>query len=265
MTVQQATVTAINTASNIADIKAIEQALATSQPIGHKSEVVTKRQASGTNKLAVKDREAAKVDAKNAILGHSMMQIGEAIGYYSIEQAIAQTDVITTITELLKLAMKNGLEVGMLKASTKNSPRECYDCLVNALQGVRSEVEMKPISDATRDNYLSRIRAYVRDRGANPLDLFGNLATKAKKAAEAAKSTAPEAGDASEDIEVADDVDTKDVSQRQLVAAKGLPSLHAFLKEWITQNDVGIVAEKYRLMVQDVIGQIEVVLPKELK
>jgi hypothetical protein len=149
----------------------------------------------------------------------------------------------------------NGLTVVMLKAPTKNEPRECYTCLVDALQAVRIGAGLKPLKDSTRDNYLSRIRAFVKARGAEPLDLFGNLAVK--KAEQERKLAVKGEPGSSED---SGDVDTKP-QQRELVAARGIPALHAFLTEWNSQNAEGTVAEKYRKMVGDMLGLIESDLP----
>lgn len=227
--------------------------LVTTQP-----NVVTKRATPSTKKLDKVQRDAAKEESKYASLGDAMMQVGESIGYYSVEHDIAQETTIGVVSTILKDAMKQGLEVAMLKAPTKSEPRECYTCLVTALQAVRTAAGLTPLKDATRDNYLSRIRAFVKARGAEPLDLFGNIAVKKAEQDRKLNKTAKPV-DSADAGDGADTDSSKDSDATP--TARGIPALHAFLTEWTKQNDVGMVVEKYRKMVADMVNAIETDLP----
>lgn len=221
-----------------------------------KSDVVARRAAPGAKKLDKTQRDEAKNNARYTSLGAAMHEIGESIGYYSIEHDFAQETVISAVSNVLKNAMKQGLEVAMLKAPTKAEPRECYTCLVDALQGVRSAAGLPPLKDATRDNYLSRIRAFVKARGAEPLDLFGNLAVKkAEQDRKLNKVAAASGTDSAEGTASERGNDTPKVDM------KGIPALHSHLVAWLASNEVGHVVEKYRKMVQDMVGVLEADLP----
>lgn len=208
-------------------------------------------------------RDTAKQNAKFGNIGDAMQDIGIELATYTIDKELAQADLRAYVESALRTAMKkHGLQVEMLKASTKNKTYEAYDCLVNALQGTRIAAGMKPLADATRDNYMSRIKAFVRDRGANPLDLFGNYAVKA--AAEKKKAAAKVAAAPAESSEGASDTQdapsTEEADNARMQALRGLKPLNEFLLAWIDANDVGAVAEKYRVMVSDLQKQLGAVL-----
>lgn len=237
---------------------------------GHKSAVATKRSAPSNKSLSHVSRAQAKADQVAGSIGDAMQVIGETIGYYTVEKDTLQADTTAVVQKFLKQSMKQGLTVAMLKAPSKANPSECYVALVGALQTVRTSAGLKPLADATRDNYMSRIRNFVRDAGVNPLDLFGNLATTAKKeedkkVVEQAKEITAKLALAKPESEEDEDQELSEDTGKQFTG--GIPALHAMLKQWHTANDVGLVAEKYRAMVADMINLIETELPfvKEAK
>lgn len=230
---------------------------------GHKSAVVAKRSAPSSKSLSQVNRDKAKADQVSGSIGDAMQQIGETIGYYTVEKELLQSDTLAAVQSYLKQAMKHGLTVAMLKAPTKLNPSECYTCLVDALQSVRKASGLKPLADATRDNYLSRIRSYIRDCGANPLDLFGNIAMKAKKEADQktvaqAKAITATLALATPEPEEVEEPEVIEATDKEFI---GVPALHTLLNKWHKQNDVGMVAEKYRVMVADFLKMMENELP----
>lgn len=203
-------------------------------------------------------------DAKAQLLGSTMSNVGELIGVYTAAQETDQADTVGQVSEFLKDAMRQGLTVEMLKAPTKIAPRECYTALVDALQLARQVQGLKAISDATRDNYLSRIRAYVRDRGANPLDLFGNLA--AAKAEKERKLAAKESSKSEKAASIGEenDADDKPVSPGNSSGSivvrdtRGAPALAAYLATWIEDNTGTVALEKLLQMAGDLLTQVNV-------
>lgn len=253
-----------NTAQTTSNVIATSYAAAT--PIYDLAKAaVTTQEAPKTkkNKLSATDRKADKTNAKYASIGDMMQEAGIEIGTYTAYKDSLQSSVVEHVTTLLKSAMKQGLDVNMLKAPTKDTPREAYTCLVDAMNAARVSAGMKELDVRVRDNYMSKIRAFVKDRGANPLDLFGNLATKAKKVAAKSTSSAPVAtqGDTG-GKDVGASPAGKTVSFTTKEAFKGLPALQAFLTEWLAVNPVNSVEGTLRDMVVDVEIELSSVLTK---
>lgn len=209
-------------------------------------------------KLSKAERDAEAADKKAATLGDIMQRVGDELGAYTVEHDLLQIDVRTSIEEHLRTAMKMGLEVAMLKAPTKAEPRECYTCLVDALNAQRRGAGLKLLSDATRDNYMTRIRAFVRDRGANPLDLFGNLAVKAKKeAAKQAAQPAPAASSEAETDDAVEEVASKPaVSHASAEKLFGATPLAQFLTAWVAENQTNVAAGKFVAMATDMLNAL---------
>lgn len=208
-----------------------------------------------------------KVSAENKRLGNigdALQQVGETIGYYSVETDMLKADVRLAVEEHLKFALSRGLTVEMLKAPSSKNPGECWTAIVDALQGVRESAGLDPLKDSTRDNYLSRIRNFVRDRAANPLDLFGNFAVKkAKGAGEKSSLQSEKSQDEEVSTNTEQEVPASPDAGKQF--AGGVPALYASLKNWSDSNDAGMVAEKYRKMVADLMGMIEAELGEFIK
>lgn len=184
------------------------------------------------SKLAAIERVNNIEREQGAIASH-MASIGMSMGAYGVETELLQCDVLSSVENALREAMKLGLVVEHLKAKA-----DCYNILVGNWQDFRVEAGRAPLSTGTRDNYMSRIRKFVQDRGANPLDLFGNLAVKEaktkNKSSNAAKTAASEPSQApakSATQEIVNDLD-----QVQLLPMLGAPCLVAYLEKWIECN-----------------------------
>lgn len=184
-------------------------------------------------KLAAIER-VNKIEREQGTIASHMTSIGMAMGAFQVESEFMQLDVLSHVENALREAMKLGLVIEHLKAKA-----DCYNLIVTNWNDFRVEAGRAPLSTGTRDNYMSRIRKFVQDRGANPLDLFGNLAVKeAKKQAsksnssKAPKSTANEQQapkSATQEI-------TADIDQVQLLPMLGAPCLVAYLEKWIECN-----------------------------
>lgn len=170
--------------------------------------------------------DATKSNNNDAHIGLMLCEAGETLGAYTVMAQQDSTTCLESMTASLTLAMSDGLTVDMLKAG-----RAAYTALVDSFQNVRTANGMTQLTNATRDNYLSRIRNFVRDRGANPLDVFGNLKAaeqKAAKKAEAAVAVVAESKPVAAPQAVVADV--------ELPAFNGLAPLQKFLTAWTSAN-----------------------------
>lgn len=185
-------------------------------------------------KLAAMER-VSKIEREQGTIASHMTSIGMAMGSFQVESEFLQVDVLAHVENALREAMKLGLVIEHLKAKA-----DCYTLIVNNWNDFRVGAGRAPLSTGARDNYMSKIRKFVQDRGANPLDLFGNLATKAKKQASkstssnATKSTTSEANQAP--VKSATQEITNDLSQIELLPMLGAPCLVAYLEKWIECN-----------------------------
>lgn len=209
--------------------------------------------------LSAKVRGTSKANQKAATIGDLVQRIGDEIGHFSADQDIGRGMLQETIEGLLRDAMKAGLTVEMLKAPTKASPQECYVALVDAINAPRVAIGLDALKNSVRDNYLSKIRAFLKARGAEPLDLFGNRA-KAGKFNPAKKVTASAEADESEAERVTlrtVSFNTKQGTDESLI---GLPALQKFLNAWIDANGEGKVKASFVEMVADLRDEIAEVL-----
>lgn len=255
------------TVSNIAATTSnvIGEAAATETPVS--TQPAAKPAKSKKVKLSAVERELAKKNATYATVGDAMAAIGDEIGAYTADKELMQSEVLLDVARHLRAAMKLGLEVNMLKAPTKDMPRECYTILVDAINAPRLSAGMDELKPATRDNYLSRIRAFVKARGAVDLDLFGNLRTKELKAvkkAAPAKSTPVDSDGAEpseEELATSRTVsfNAKSGTPENLI---GLPALNAYMLQWLEANPVGTIAGQYRDMAVDMQKAMAEVLAK---
>lgn len=170
--------------------------------------------------------DATRANNNDAHIGLMLCEAGETLGAYTVMAQQDSTTCLESMTASLTLAMSDGLTVDMLKAG-----RAAYTALVESFQNVRTANGMTQLTNATRDNYASRIRSFVRDRGANPLDVFGNLKAaeqKAAKKAEAAVAVVAESKPVAAPQAVVADV--------ELPAFNGLAPLQKFLTAWTSAN-----------------------------
>jgi hypothetical protein len=185
--------------------------------------------------LSATTRKQAVADDVAARQGVAISTIGEMIGNYSTSTEFDKADLVANISSVLVAAMKDDdLQAEDLKAPSNSNPGELWTVLVDSINAPRLANELPELATGTRDNYLSRIRAFLRARGAEPLDLFGNFAVKKAKAEAAAAQQAKEAVDKAKDSseesgEVAD--------KNAVVNAKGPVALRDFLAAFIVQND----------------------------
>jgi hypothetical protein len=212
--------------------------------------------------LSSKARKQQEAGAKAASIGDTIARIGDEIGHYTVDHDLAKGQLQETVESLLRVAMEQGLVAEMLKAPTKKEPRECYTLLVDAMNAPRIANDMPELKNTARDNYMSRIRKFVEARGAVPLDLFGNYATKAAKST----STKSSANDTSDEDETATKNSAgtgpavKRGTSEQLI---GLPALQRFLAAWMDANPCdskNAALAEVRDMVADVNEHIEDIL-----
>lgn len=174
--------------------------------------------------------DATRANNNDAHIGLMLCEAGETLGAYTVMAQQDSTTCLESMTASLTLAMSDGLTVDMLKAG-----RAAYTALVESFQNVRTANGMTQLTNATRDNYASRIRSFVRDRGANPLDVFGNLKSaeqKAAKKAEAAVAVAVAVVAESTPVAAPQAV----VADVELPAFNGLAPLQKFLAAWTSAN-----------------------------
>lgn len=208
--------------------------------------------------------EQAEAQAKLAALTSSLKSVGTDLGKYISRVSRERGKLIETVKAGIDIAMQEGLAVDMLKAPTKTKAMPCYTALVSSLEKAAGA----NYDPRIRDNYISKIRAYVKDRGANELDLFGNIA--AAKARDAAKlqatpvsGTEPNGGDNGDEDSDDEAVPVKKgVTNQLLPKLEGLKPLHEFMVAWLAANPAGKVAGKYRDMVVDIDKEIADVLSK---
>ena len=179
-----------------------------------------------------------KKDTDNQI-NISLCAAGNALGSYTTSDLGARTTCAEAMTAALKGAISAGLTVEMLKAGLP-----AYVALVDAIQSVRLSNKVAPLADATRDNYVSRIRSFVKDT-TKPLDIFGNLRAAAM-ALTSSKSATPKAKKQG----AIDIVKTVEI--------KGVAPLGKFLAAWIELNDGSQALLQIRKMAQDLLSQVNV-------
>lgn len=209
--------------------------------------------------LANIDLIAAEQNAQS--IGTLMAEAGETLGSYSVMSSEIQITAQSQIAQAISDAMKKGLTVEMLKAKTP-----CYIAFVESVQSVRAANDLTPLSDATRDNYLSRIRKFVSARGAVPLDLFGNAAAAKQKAerkvAEIKGNVIKVAKDKAVDIELDDSRNNSgDLDAYKIVRVEhGAPCLAAFLAHWVELNNGNTGLTKIAVMSKDLLNQINIAI-----
>lgn len=218
----------------------------------------TKPRAAKTN-LFAKVRTDKKADTKAADIGDLVAQIGDEIGHYSADADIAKGSLLQHVESLLRKAMDAGLTDEMLKAPTKIEPRECYVLLVDAINAPRLANGLEELKSSVRDNYMSKMRAFLRSRGAEALDLFGNIAKTKAKAASKTSEPEPEADEAEADEAEQATSRTKSPASKSGAPAHliGLPAVHAFLTEWVAANPAGTISAEWRDKIIDLNDELE--------
>lgn len=203
-------------------------------------------------KISAAERAVVEENEKFGNIGDTLQELGSEIGHYMVDKELAQESLLDVVSALLLRAMEQGLTVDMLKAPSKSNPGECFIAIVDGINAARIGAGKGELATGARDNYMTRIRAFVRDRGANPLDLFGNLAVKAAKTRTPRQPSAPS--------EPSDDTlqrETESTPSPDSVSGKdgslfGLVPLNAFLIQWLDANPAGTIKTKI-----DYIGMVE--------
>lgn len=223
--------------------------------------LVTADQSAAIAGVIVAAQTAAKQSDMEVIVTN-LNAAGNAIGKYVKSQEKARGALTAAVSGFLSEAMTAGLTVDMLKAPSKAAPQACYVAIVSSMEKARGT----ELSAAVRDNYMSKIRAFVKDRGANALDLFGNLANAAK--AKAARSPQTPSGvtavvDAEKLTEQNSGSPANKAVQRGVEEKLiGVIPLHQFLGAWLTANPVGSVAGDYRDQAVELHAALSAVLKK---
>lgn len=208
--------------------------------------------------LTAKARKQAQENERLATIGDLVQRIGDEIGHFTADKELAQDQLQVLVGNLLTDAMNAGLTVEMLKAPTKASPQECYVALVDAINAPRVAIGLPELKNSVRDNYLSRIRSFLKSRGAEPLDLFGNIAKAKAKAA--AKSDASEADEGDEAERVTARTVSFNAKQGTDESLIGLPALQKFLNAWIDANGEGKVKASFVQMAVDLRDEVAEIL-----
>lgn len=135
-----------------------------------------------------------KEDQRCAALGAILSQVGDQIGHYEAEKGQLDIDVIVEVKALLDRGMKEyGLTEEDTYKGTKKEPNPVWHMMVDAMNAPRIAAGLPELGTGTRDNYMSRIRQYLKDRGATPLDLHGSIAKE--KAMQALRAAAEKSKD----------------------------------------------------------------------
>lgn len=205
------------------------------------------------SKQSLSSVKNAKANKQANILGVAAAELGDMLGNYVCEARIAGATVECMVKAKLDYMMLNGLTVDdsidMLKAPNKNNPGELYCIMVEAMNAplwahAMIELDVESLTDeqrtkfgmakGRRDKYMSKCRAYIRNRGTMPLDLHDNAyRNKAKdKAKQPAKS--------SDEKPAAQPVAANEPKQVSFVASNdepikpiGLAALRDFLASWV--------------------------------
>lgn len=210
------------------------------------------------SKQSLKSIDKLTSIANDQAIGLCLVAAGESLGAYTTSDTWERTTCASVMDKALRSAMDLGLTVDALKAG-----KQGYLAFVDSIQNVRIANGMEPLVNATRDNYMSRIRTFVSARGAEPLDVFGNLkaaaqkAERERKAAEAKKLTG-DTIDAAKESSDETESDPVTITQPKVVELRGAPALGQFLAAWIEGNDGNNALLKIRTMAEDLLNQINV-------
>jgi len=177
-------------------------------------------------KVSLQSVDQLAINQNNEAINTLLSSAGGALGKYMSAEFKSRETCLSKMDTALRQAMDLGLVVDHLKAGKKK-----YTAIVDSIQTARTASGLEPLASATRDNYLSRIRTFVSARGAEPLDVFGNLKAAAQE----------------------DNLLYEDKSLR------GAPALGAFLRDWIDENDGNNALLKIRTIAQDLLNQINIV------
>jgi len=226
----------------------------------------TKAAAAATHPAVKQKLSAASRQAtKEQTIGSLMCEVGETWGNYSVLAEDLQATAEQQMQDALVAAKKLGLTKAMLKAGA-----DCYNALVNTMQAVRAANGLKTLGDATRDNYLSRIRNFV-DGKDKQLDLFGNKKVKeAKKAGTFGKTkrAARPEGNSSDATTPQPTSATLDASQQAAQSKvddvvrekslRGAEPLGRMLAAWIEANETNAALANVRKMAGDLLNTVNI-------
>jgi hypothetical protein len=185
-------------------------------------------------------------EANDARIGALIADAGDSIGVYTVGLDLDQASTISSVEAAVRDAIALGLTCDkesatgdMLKAPSKTNPGELWTVFVDAINAPRMANGLPELAKGARDNYLSRIRAFVRARGADSLDLYGNIQAAKLRAAAAAKQ--PAAVNAGDDDATGDDTTPVSAHVRGAAANDestytGAAALAAFLSKFVDAN-----------------------------
>ena len=190
-----------------------------------------------------------KIEQEQVTIASLLTSVGMHIGALETETELLRIEAQVHIEQSLREAMKLGLQESMLSGRTVGGKKEdCYMLIVSNMQDFRVGAGLAALSDKVRDNYLCKIRAFVRDRGANKLDLYGNEANKARNAnagkgkGSAGKSAASSVGNNNPQPI------SEDAAYGNLA---GVPVLLKFMNEWLAVNSNVAALNDFTLAAQD--------------
>lgn len=188
-----------------------------------------------------------KIEQEQVTIASLLTSVGMHIGALETETELLRIEAQVHIEQSLREAMKLGLQESMLSGRTVGGKKEdCYMLIVSNMQDFRVGAGLAALSDKVRDNYLCKIRAFVRDRGANKLDLYGNEANKARNAnagkGKGGKAPATNVGNTNPQPI------SEDAAYGNLA---GVPVLLKFMNEWLAVNSNVAALNDFTLAAQD--------------
>jgi hypothetical protein len=119
-------------------------------------------------------RTNASAVAKQHSINQLFIDCAEEIATHTATVEDEQEAVEQVLTIKLLEAIKLGVDDKMLSGKTKPKG-SAYIAFVSSLQATRKQLGKKELSDAVRDNYMSKIRKFVEKQGKAPLDLYNNI------------------------------------------------------------------------------------------
>lgn len=195
-----------------------------------------------TKTVASKAAEKAWQKKHDAML-ERLRNVGTAIGTQEKREKAARGEVLALVNAKLCEAMKAGLTADDLKAPTKNWPGVFFTAIVTAMEEARGAKFETKQEKGNRDNMMTRMRNFLRDRGANPLDLYGNLArtaaNKSKQAPRGAQTPTSDTGKTPAELATEQNAgSTKNPAVKRGVEEKliGLEPVAMFVKAWLEAN-----------------------------
>lgn len=173
-----------NTSAQATVASAFAQALTNAlpvinDPVAKKERAAKRDNAPKKDTLVSVEQATANRDAFQAAT--AVANAGALLGAFSAEHELSQDECRVAIENLLRENMS------VLTDDMFSRKHEVGMLYINNINQARNAAGMADLAMGSQYNYMSRTKAFITARGAEPLDLFGNFAV-AKQAAEKALS-----------------------------------------------------------------------------